>query len=177
MDRRQKKTRNAIFDAFRRLLDGKRYDQITVQEIIDEADVGRSTFYAHFETKDALLQAICSEIFDHIFQGERCGYPDPSADLHTKLRHILWHIGENPRDVRQLLASQSSDLFLRYLKEYLICLFRFHLEEFPGDVPEDFLLNHLSESFCQTISWWLKHSADTDYRSAADYFFRLLPSP
>ena len=51
-DRRITKTRKAIYAAFLQLLNQKNFETITVQEIIDIADVGRSTFYSHYESKE-----------------------------------------------------------------------------------------------------------------------------
>lgn len=67
MDRRSQRTRRAIYEAFSGLLARKKYSQITVQEILDAADIGRSTFYAHFSTKEDLLREIRDELFGHIF--------------------------------------------------------------------------------------------------------------
>ena len=70
MDRRQRKTREAIFRAFTELLSQKDFHQITVGELIDRANVGRATFYAHFETRDFLLKEFCEELFCHLFDTE-----------------------------------------------------------------------------------------------------------
>jgi AcrR family transcriptional regulator len=48
MDRRAARTRRALHGALMSLILRKGYEAITVQDIIDEADVGRSTFYAHY---------------------------------------------------------------------------------------------------------------------------------
>ena len=96
MDRRQRKTRQAIYSAFESLMSHEHYRSITVAQIIERADIGRSTFYAHFETKDDLLDQMCIEIFDHIFEGvnEHC---TTHADLQAVglggvLTHLLYHL-------------------------------------------------------------------------------------
>jgi len=57
-DRRITKTRKAIYTAFLQLLNKKSFETITVQEVIDLADVGRSTFYSHYESKELLLDEL-----------------------------------------------------------------------------------------------------------------------
>ena len=52
MDRRKQKTVNAIYDALETLLINKKYNEIGVQDIIEQADIARSTFYTFFTSKD-----------------------------------------------------------------------------------------------------------------------------
>jgi AcrR family transcriptional regulator len=56
-DRRVRRTRRALHDALLTLMTEKSYDAVTVQDIIDRADVGRSTFYSHFTDKRDLLDS------------------------------------------------------------------------------------------------------------------------
>ena len=61
-DRRVQRTRQLIRAAFRALLKEKGYEALTVQDIIDRANIGRATFYAHFENKDELFTSGFDEL-------------------------------------------------------------------------------------------------------------------
>lgn len=160
MDRRQQKTREAIFRSFSDLLEHHRYEHITVQEIIDKANIGRSTFYAHFETKDELLRAMCTDIFQHVFadnipKEENHDFYSGSEGLEKKLAHVLHHLKENRGNLNGLLKSESSTLFMRYFKEYLCDLFQRYIGPFRANVPSDYMLHHLVGSFSETVTWWV----------------------
>ncbi len=165
MDRRQQKTRASIFTAFSTLLAKKSYSKIAVQEIIDTANVGRTTFYAHFETKDDLLKALCEELFGHIISSMLdCThthglYSDKSAPA-SVFCHLLQHLQENENNILELLSCESSELFLRYFKDSLNQLIQ---QQFVNqnrtnntDIPQDFLVNHISGSFVEMVLWWIK---------------------
>ena len=164
MDRRQRKTRTAIFAAFTELLAKENYGRITVQEIIDAADVGRTTFYAHFQTKDELLEAMCKELFTHIIRSALDGsharglYSDTSAPK-SIFCHLLQHLEED-ENIIKLLSCESSEIFLRYFKDNLDDLVR---NQFIGRkgletiaIPQEFLINHISGSFVEMVLWWIK---------------------
>ena len=157
MDRRQQKTRAAIFHAFSHLLETRRYETITVQDIIDAANIGRSTFYAHFATKDELLRALCTDIFYHVFYHslpQETEQPDLTErqSLELKLGHILYHLKENEGNLKGLIAGESGERFLAYFKEYLTELFQKYPSLFCTDVPDDYLLRYLAGSFTVPMS-------------------------
>ena len=179
MDRRQQKTRTAIFKAFGTLLGHKNYNNITVQEIIDEANIGRSTFYAHFETKDDLLKELCKELFGHIIDSAiDCShthglYSDNSVP-NSVFCHLLQHLEENHNNVLGLLSCESSEIFLRYFKDSLNELVRMQFvnqsRKRNTSLPSDFLVNHISSSFVDTIQWWLKGGQKQSPEQLTVYF-------
>lgn len=163
MDRRQKKTRDAIFRAFTALLAEKSYHQIAVQDIIDAADVGRTTFYAHFETKDYLLKDMCAELFGHIIDTAmglpHSHYHCSSEASDSVFLHLLRHLQENDNHILELLSSQNNEIFLRYFKSDLKELIRTQYADAGklknANLPEAYLINHIAATFVETVAWWV----------------------
>lgn len=185
MDRRQYKTRAAIFTAFSKLLSEKSYNKITVQEIIDTANIGRTTFYAHFETKDDLLKALCEELFGHIISSAMdCKhthglYSDGNAP-ESVFCHLLQHLQENENNILELLSCESSELFLRYFKNSLNELIKnqYINQNRKGntDIPQDFLVNHISGSFVEMVLWWIKGNMKQKPEEL-DRYFKIVIEP
>lgn len=189
MDRRQKKTRAAIFNAFSGLLREKNYNKITVQEIINRADVGRTTFYAHFETKEDLLKELCEELFGHIIASAAdCThthglYSDSSAP-ESVFCHLLQHLEENDNNILGLLSCESSEIFLRYFKDSLNQLIQNQFadrilsrqQEADSQIPRDFLINHISGSFVEMVLWWIR-GGRRETPEELDRYFRAVMEP
>ncbi|MBR2765120.1 MAG: TetR/AcrR family transcriptional regulator [Blautia sp.] len=164
MDRRQQRTRQAVYKAFTDLLRCRSYNSITVQEIIDAANIGRSTFYSHFETKDDLLKALCTEIFAHVFADDLMkekthDFSGDAQDVQHRITHILYHLQDSRAYIRGILSSESGELFMRFFKEYLRELFEEALcrKKAEEDIPRDYMLNHLVCDFAESVRWWMHH--------------------
>ena len=180
MDRRQRKTRRAIFDAFTELLSRKEFGQITVGEIIERADVGRATFYAHFETKDFLLRELCRELFCHIFDAadaNRAGHTHifDCNEAGSAFLHLLRHLQSNDNNLLKLLSGENNELFLRYFKSELRVLVESRLAQFEARkdprLPRDFLVEHIAATFIETVRWWVKDGLRLPPETVVEYFY------
>ena len=182
MYRRQRKTREAIFHAFTELLSNSDFSQITVGQIIHRADVGRATFYAHFETKDYLLKAFCEELFCHIF--------DTAADEHhhrhifdcdgadSVFLHLFQHFQRNDNNILALLSSQNNALFLGYFRSNLDLLIDSQLpfleSHKPQNLPESYWKNHIAASFVETLKWWISSGMTESPETITEYFLQVI---
>lgn len=179
MDRRQRKTREAVFKAFTELLSEKNVNHITVGDIIDRADIGRATFYAHFETKDYLLKELCEELFCHVFdtaegneKGHKhifdCDGPD------SVFLHLFQHLERNDNNILDLISCRNNELFRRYFKEGLVKLIESRLSVFADKkssrLPKDFLVNHIAVTFTETVVWWAENGMKQSPEQIYEYF-------
>jgi AcrR family transcriptional regulator len=172
MDRRQKKTREAIYASFASLLSKESYSAITVKEIIDGADIGRSTFYSHFETKDALLDSISDDLFEHVFiiqgKGETHAHSE-SITLKEQLAHFAYHVKNNPL-YSALLTSSSSSFFYDHLKKRLLVFFEDELHFKNTSVPKEFLAESVMSGFLNILSYWLSDGMKEAPEDLETYF-------
>lgn len=179
MDRRIQKTRNAIFTAFTTLLARKSYDKITIRDLIEEANVGRSTFYAHFETKDDLLNAMCVDLFDHIFATdlkaeESHDFSDSQGNAKIMLTHILYHLLEDAPRLRKIFACESSGLFWQYFRRPFTALVSAYLLPMANQkalqLPQDLLTDHIAASFIEIVRWWFQTDLAASPETVENYF-------
>ena len=156
-DRRITKTRKAIYTAFLQLLNQKDYESITVQEIIDLADVGRSTFYSHYESKELLLDELCRYLFHHLFEREE------NITTEAYLAHIFSHFKKNQDHVSSLLLSKN-DYFLRQLQKelehHVYPMVEADLQVSCPKIPASYLKHFVVTNFIETLTWWLKKGKD-----------------
>jgi len=183
MDRRQRKSREAIFRAFEELLRSRDFAHITVGEIIEKADVGRATFYAHFETKEFLLKELCEELFCHIFDlaegGENHHRHIFGCDEQGSVfLHLFSHIKNNDQNLLSLLSSSNNGIFLGYFRENLLKLCESQLDLLKGreveKLPVDFKVNHIASVFVEVLKWWIDTGLKESSEVITEYFYMAL---
>lgn len=174
MDRRMRKTKAAIYAAFSELLAKKKYSQITVEQIINLADIGRSTFYSHFDTKDELLKSMCLDIFQSMaLSGHNIDIKDP----HSIITELLCHIKNNKKAIKGVITSESGNLFMCYFKAYFnrrIEIFIDRRDKPNGAVPKEFLINHISGSFIEMVEWWVEGDMKQTPEELTEYYLSVI---
>lgn len=176
LDRRERRTRQLLSEALIGLMQEKRYDAITVQDLIDRADVGRSTFYAHYRDKEDLLvtefQATLGQQLGQIGEGSEAGQIIPSLKLFR-------HFQEHHRLYQALVRGRGLETLYRAGRGYLIQIIERRIVQLAGNaqelrVPLPVLSDYLAGSLLNLTHWWFDNHMPYPPERMDEIFQRLV---
>jgi AcrR family transcriptional regulator len=164
-DRRVRRTHELLRGALVTLIKEKGYDRTTVQDILDEADVGRSTFYSHFRDKEDLLVSGFSDIREAMLAEKNAVVDEAQRGVFLQpLLVILEHV-ERHRHLRKPVAgSGASEVVVRTLRDSAESLlrdhFRLHFPKTTDDLRLEASIQFATGSFMSLLGWWFDHDID-----------------
>jgi AcrR family transcriptional regulator len=163
-DRRIQRTEQMLREALIGLILERGYDAITVQDILDRANMGRSTFYAHYRDKEDLLLSGFQALFD-AFQKEYLQMAAPAADPAQAGKELslffFRHAGSHPGLFKAMIGEQGGKIIQEHAQKYLEQFIGAHiaaqLSERQKNVPVDILAHYIASSYLALLTWWLDH--------------------
>lgn len=180
-DRRIRKTHELLREALASLIAEKPYDSIVVKEILDRADVGRSTFYTHFRDKDDLLVSSVHEMVESVQSAalRRSGswyerivwFSLPIFEYHYGHRHAAGGaLGGRGRAIhherlQQVLSEMIADTVKRELQS-----------RGKPKISADVVVRYVASTFGLVLNWWLENRYPVPPKQA-DEAFRALVLP
>lgn len=188
-DRRVRRTRHALEEALIGLILEKGYDAVTIEEITDRADLGRTTFYLHFRDKEELLMnAIDTMIEDFLVQNETLP-PSRTELLHNiqtqserlnlygnLLGQIFVHAHENADLYKVILRGEGGSRAIQRMADISTEEFLRRMKDFSNlaeKVPLDVFATYFTGSILQMITWWLEENEPYPIDDMVAYFQQL----
>jgi len=155
-DRRTQRTHHNLTHALVDLVTEKRFDDITVQNLIDRADVGRSTFYSHFRDKEDLFQSNWEGFLD--FCVEQIDWSKVGSGSFFPVVFLFSHLKDVQPFYRGLVRSRKSESLMKSGSEYLSRQIEQGLKQnlkHRLSIPFPILSTYLATELFALLKWWL----------------------
>ena len=180
VDRRALRTREALHRTLIGLILERDYDSIAVADITNAANVGRSTFYAHFTDKDDLLRSGLGHLRDMLMEHRKIAAPGDRAAAGA-----LWfsgfmtaHLKEQHRLYRAMMRGRAGPIIIDRIKDLLSELVRAELiaaKKASGDpvTPPEIAVRFVVGAYMSVATWWLDRGARESPEEIDQAFRRL----
>jgi AcrR family transcriptional regulator len=174
IDRRARRTRRFLKEALFALILEKGYDAVTIEDITQRADLGRTTFYLHYRDKEELLlesiDAIAADLIAHLPDPAWRGGETPpnGGTIQDAILFTFQHAGENAPLYRIILrgegASKAAGRIHTIIREKTTELVTEFLQsdgQLQPQVPVEIFATYFAGALLALVTWWLE--ADTPY--------------
>lgn len=153
-DRRVQRTRGALRDALISLLHERGWDDVTVRDICDRANIGRSTFYLQFRSKEELLEGGFADLRAALSDRARHAASDGPGEMRF-VRGLIEHVDEQRKLFRSLIGRRSGYVVRTRFAEMLGRLVEDDLSEIVGaGWRRDAASRYLAGAFFEVLTWW-----------------------
>jgi AcrR family transcriptional regulator len=166
LDRRIQRTRGALHEALIALVLEMPYDAITVQQILDRANVGRSTFYTHFQDKDELLMWGTEHLKTTLAAAQRAPAAKPADSVVQFSRAMFEHAYGYRKVYRQLVISPVWPHLRQRIQNILAELIRrdaspelARLKRSKTRLPPELFVHYIASTLMTVLTWWIDHNS------------------
>ncbi|TIP04713.1 MAG: TetR family transcriptional regulator [Mesorhizobium sp.] len=178
IDRRSARTRKALHQALLDLMLRKGYEALSVQDIIDEADVGRSTFYAHYTGKEDLLRSGFQMLREELTEAQSTAHSGAEASHDDPLRFsaaMFEHADRYADHFRTMIGGRGGAVAENEIRLILSDMVRQELSSTlqDGTIPRDFVVQFVVGAFLTALNWWFERKPKLS-PSQVDAMFRSL---
>lgn len=156
LDRRTQKTKNLLWESFVNLVLEKGYDSVTIQDIITRANIGRSTFYSHYESKENLLLSGQVHLFGNSFNdNENVSFPN--------FQNLLLHAKQNIELTKAMLKIDNSSKFTEHIHNFILDKLNFFtlgeikINSDYNNLKYTLLVNSVASAIVSIIIDWIKN--------------------
>ena len=179
---RTEKSFAAIHQGLERLLLQSDYESISVSDIIDESKVARSTFYAHYRSKDDVLTELTNHIFEHVFSSnlkkekEHDFSHSPAFDYRHIVIHTFCHFHEDKALIGAIFRSSASHIFTESLREKSLPLIEaiYSLDPtFMEGAPKEIAIAILQGAFIDLLKSYTTTERQETPEEMAGFFFKI----
>ena len=176
-DRRVTRTRVALRHALIELIQEKHFDEITVQNIIDRANIGRATFYAHFRDKEDLLIGDWEQFLDGFVQF--INWNNVGKTRFVPIQEFFSHLKDFHHFYRALVRSSKAERLFKKGSSHLAQGIEKSLNDFlenkpQPSIPVSILANHLATAVFEQLKWWLDNDMPYPPERMDDIFHELI---
>ena len=178
IDRRIQRTRQLLQESLVALILEKGFEAVTVQDIIDRANVGRSTFYSHFQDKEDLFLSG----FEHLriqFEEQLLGQPPTEVNPWTLSLVMFKHAQDYRRVYKALVGERGGHTMLANVQKFLMTHVNEHLKtQLPikkkSKIPSEILTVYVVNSLTALLTWWLDNDSPYSAEQMNDFYRQLV---